>query len=403
MTKVKRLGYIALIAFFCIGLLCAAFGPGRRWLAYYFRLKAYGYEQSDDWIRTEQMARLSLRLVPNDVYTLTMLGNALEVLQRHDEQERVFRKAVALAPNYVYAAAGLGSALYFLGRKEEAEQWERRAVDLDPSIAQLQTDLAGTLLALGRNDEAEVHLREALSLDPDLPMAHSSLGDVLLRRGETEEAEAEFCEAVRLAPQWWKTHLTLSTFLLRQNRLDEAQTEIQEGLRLEPNEADLVQNLGELYWRRGDLVEAEQQYRKGYQVAKGYARATHQLAWFLSAGKGQKEFDEGKLTDLEKTLREAIRLWPDFASPYNNLGCMLIADSNRWGEAEALIKKSIDLAPAQEKPNSFDSLGELLAKQPRRRAEAVAAYREALAGFSAAGESNDVNRVREILDRLKMQ
>ena len=398
--RVIRMGLTVVIS---IALVYVALEPGRKRLAYYFRLKAYQYQQADDWIHTERMARLSLMLVPNDVYTLTMLGNSLEVLQRHDEQEQVFRKAVALAPKDFHALSGLGAALYFQGRAEEAAECEHKAIEINPSIAQGQTDYAGTLLALGRNDEAEEHLREALKLDPKLPMAHSSLGEVLARRGKIKEAEAELREAVLLAPQWGKTHLTLSTFLLRQNRLDEAQTEIQEGLHLEPNEADLIQDLGELYWRQGKLAEAEQQYRKGYQVARGYARAAHQLAWFLSAVKGQKEFDEGKLTDLEKTLREAIRLWPDLASPYNNLGYMLIADSNRWGEAEALIKRSIDLASAQEKPNSFDSLGELFSKQPQRRAEAVAAYREALAGFSAAGNSNDADRVRNSLHRLEAQ
>jgi Flp pilus assembly protein TadD len=247
-----------------------------------------------------------------------------------------------------------------------------------------------------------VHLREALSLDPDLPMAHSSLAEVLARRGKTEEAELEFCEAVRLAPQWWKSHLNLSKFFLHQNRLDEAQMEIQECLRLQPNAADAVQNLGELYWKRGNLMEAERQYRKGYQLAKGYARAAHQLALFLLAGKGKQLFDEGKLGDLERTLREAIRLWPTFPQPYNNLGYTLIADSNRWDEAESLIRRAIELASPQD-PNFFDSLGELLSKQPRRRAEAIAAYRTALAGYTEMGSSNDIHRVRDILSRLETQ
>ncbi|MGO9243765.1 MAG: tetratricopeptide repeat protein [Verrucomicrobiia bacterium] len=383
-----------------IALVYVALEPGRKRLAYYFRLKAYQYQQADDWIHTERMARLSLALVPNDVYTLILLGDSLEVLQRYDEQEQVFRKAVALAPNDVYAFAGLGPALYYLGRDEEAERYEQKAIDLDPSIAQVQTDLAGILLALGRNDEAEEHLREALILDPGLPMAHISLGEVFARRGKMEEAEAEFCGAVLLAPQWWKPHLGLSTFFLYQNRLDEAQMEIQEGLRLQPDAADLVQNLGELYWKRGNLVEAERQYRKGCQLAKDYARAAHQLALFLSEGKGKQQFDEGKFSDLERTLREAIRLWPTFAQPYNNLGYILIADSNRWDEAESLIRRSIDLASAQD-PNFFDSLGELLSKQPRRRDEAVAAYRKALAGYTEMGSSNDIHRVQEILDRLE--
>ncbi len=122
--RARRILCLCVATVACVALVYAAFGPGRRWLAYYFRLKAYRYQQFGDWIHTERMARRSLALVPDDVFTLTMLGNALEELQRYDEQEQVFRKAVALAPNDVYAFAGLGPALYYLGRDEEAERYE---------------------------------------------------------------------------------------------------------------------------------------------------------------------------------------------------------------------------------------------------------------------------------------
>ncbi len=148
------------------------------------------------------------------------------------------------------------------------------------------------------------------------------------------------------------------------------------------------------------MVEAEQQYRKGYQAAEGYARAAHQLAWFLAINKGRQELNQGKPHDAEESFREAIRLWPTFALAYNDLAYVLIADSNRWVEAERLIKKSLDLASAEDKPYCLDTLGELLAKQPQRRAEAVAAYQQALAGFTKAGDSNEVKRVHVSLSRL---
>jgi len=264
----------------------------------------------------------------------------------------------------------------------------------------LQTDYAGVLLGLGRNNEAETRLREAIRLDPQLWMAHDSLALVLFRQGKSGDAETEYRESVRLGPLEHKTHLNLSTFLLRQNRLDEAQKEIQEALRLEPNSSDALQNLGEVHWRQGKLAEAEQLYRKGYESAKGYAKAARQLARFLAMGKGQKEYDEGKLSECEESNREATRLWPAFATAYNNLGCVLIANSNRWAEAEALIKKSLDLSSDGEKPGFLDSLGELLSKQPKRKSEAVAAYQEALAGYSKAGNSNQVSQLSKILQDL---
>jgi len=153
----------------------------------------------------------------------------------------------------------------------------------------------------------------------------------------------------------------------------------------------------------GELIEAEREYREAVRVANGLTRALPELAWFLFAGKGEHQYDEKKFREAEETYREVISLSTNYALAYNNLADLLIADSNRWGEAEVLIRKSLDYARAEEKPWCLESLGELLAKLPQRRAEAVAAYREALAGFSVAGNSNEVDRVRDILNRLETQ
>ena len=381
----------------------AAFGPGRKCLAYYLRRRAYAYQQSRDWVHTERTARLSLALVPNDVYTLTMLGAALEMLEHYDEMEPVYRRAVALAPNSAQAMDGLGSALSFQGHYAEAEECLRKAVKLDPSIPEVQNDFGTSLYELGRFDEAEVQYREAIRLRPDYGTPHGGLGEILLQLGKVKEAEAEFREAVRLSPQRFKSHNGLGLFLLKVDRLDEAEAEFQNALRLQPGSADVRCNLGELYWKQGKFVEAESQYRDAFRLAHGLPRAAKQLALFLIEAKGRHQFSEGKLRDAEETLREAVGLTPNSAFAYNNLGTMLTADSNRWTEAEELIKKSVDLASAEEKPLCLDSLGQFLAKQPQRRAEAVTVYREVLAEYSTAGRTDDVNRVRDILNHLETQ
>lgn len=174
-------------------------------------------------------------------------------------------------------------------------------------------------------------------------------------------------------------------------------------MRLEPDSSDVAINLGELCWRQGKLAEAERHYRGACETAKGYARGTSELVRFLWAAKSQHELREGNVSEAERIYREALVLAPKFAPVYSDLGYMLIADSNRWSEAEELIRKSVELASDKERPICLDSLGELLAKQPRRRAEAINAYRAALTAFSENGTTNQVVRVRKILDRLEQQ
>ena len=95
-----------------------------------------------------------------------------------------------------------------------------------------------------------------------------------------------------------------------------------------------------------------------------------------------------------------MSLIPDFAMVYNNLGNLLIADSNRWDEAETLIRESLEHAHDDEKPFCYASLGELLAQQGRSN-DAKVAYQSALAGFSEAGYTDRVERISDALQSLE--
>src|SRR5208282_1517852 len=52
-----------------------------------------------DWHGVERTARIVILVAPHDAEGWILLGDALESLQRYDEQERVCRRAVELAPD----------------------------------------------------------------------------------------------------------------------------------------------------------------------------------------------------------------------------------------------------------------------------------------------------------------
>jgi len=369
----------------------------------YLARKVTASEQYGDWATTELMARLYILLVPHDGYGWRALGGALEMLQRFNEMERAHRRAVALSPSDPHALNGLGAALYFLGRYEEAERYLRESVELAPLDAQLQCDFAASLFAVGRIQESERHCREALRLDPNLGTAHIGLGEILFARGEMKEAEIELRKAVQVDPQKYKTHNALGVFLMRVNRLDEAERAIREALRLQPDSPDVRCNLGALFWKRNQLVEAEREYREAFRIANGLARARFDLAQFLMGGKARHLVQEERFREAEEVHREVLRLTPNWAYAYNDYGNLLIFQSNRWEEAEVLLRKSLEYARTEERPDCSFTLGCLLAKQPVRQAEAVKVFREALAGFLALGKTNWANDVQNILHDLNTQ
>lgn len=78
----------------------------------------------------------------------------------------------------------------------------------------------------------------------------------------------------------------------------------------------------------------------------------------------------------QAALRNAAKLDPADAWPWNALGALLAGQPDRAGEAEAAYRKAIDIDPAY--ADACHNLGVLLAKQPDRVGEAEAAYRKAI-------------------------
>jgi tetratricopeptide (TPR) repeat protein len=84
---------------------------------------------------------------------------------------------------------------------------------------------------------------------------------------------------------------------------------------------------------------------------------------------GQREF-----SSAVRELEEAIKLSPDYATAYNNLG-YAYSRLGKYEEAERAFNKYTELIP--DEPNPYDSLGELLMKEGKFD-ESMAAYKKAL-------------------------
>ena len=89
---------------------------------------------------------------------------------------------------------------------------------------------------------------------------------------------------------------------------------------------------------------------------------------------GTRHMAVGRASEAEVSFREAIRLMPDLAEAYANLG-MLLEDKDRPDEAESCYRQSLTLNP--DLGQTHLNLGGLLLKQ-KRFDEAEAAYRLAI-------------------------
>ncbi len=127
-------------------------------------------------------------------------------------------------------------------------------------------------------------------------------------------------------------------------------------------------NLGLYYSKLERYPEAEQAYRVAIRLNPNYAIAYNNLGLLL---------DEklGRFADAEAAYRMAIQLDPSAAIAYYNLG-NLLRDAARHADAESAYRNAIELNLND--AAVFNNLGGLLAKDSTRHRDAEAAYRRAI-------------------------
>ena len=104
---------------------------------------------------------------------------------------------------------------------------------------------------------------------------------------------------------------------------------------------------------------------------KAKSNATH---WFNFGY--YLHIDFGRYAESEQAYREAIRLDPNYAAPWNGLGTLLLDHLARYAESEQAYREAIRLDPKL--AWSWNNLGNLLQDHLARYAESEQAYREAI-------------------------
>jgi tetratricopeptide (TPR) repeat protein len=215
------------------------------------------------------------------------------------------------------------------------------------------------MLHPGRLDDAIAAFREAIRLNPGSAPAHSALGDALSLRGERDEAIGEYRTAIRLDPgsdAAKRARHGIGTNLRKQGKLEEAIAAYKEAV--------AGGDLGEYF--HIDLYDAENAQRHASEAMAEYLDAVRSKPTEFAVHKnllGVVLRYQGKLSESVATLREAIRLRPDFADAHLNLARTLVAQDEPIA-AIAEFREAIRLDPARaaaqkDLQTALDSLGNL--------------------------------------------
>lgn len=265
---------------------------------------------------------------------------------------------------------------------------------LAPAAPAVHNELGVLLARRSREEEAARHLRRAVELAPEYGDAHYNLGVVLGSSGHLEEGIQHLRQAVELLPDDAHAAYNLGAALRLQGRLVEAEGELRRALRLQPDYAQAVDLLGSVLVMRGKLAEAVDQFRRAVSLAPQDAQVRFHLAMALT-GLG------GDPAEVAEHLREAIRLSPSWAEPYNSLAWMLATSPDPAmrdpAQALALAERAAQLSGRRD-PKVLDTLAAAQAAGGDF-ASAVATARTALA---LAGESSAGRLAQEIRQRLRL-
>jgi tetratricopeptide (TPR) repeat protein len=222
------------------------------------------YRKKGDVPKATVAFERALRLAPNDVPTMTWLGEAALDQGRPDAGEPLFAKAVSLEPRSAAAHYSLGRAA--LGRKDYvgAARHLEEALALDEKASVIHYSLAMAYRGLGDQRRAELHLQQRGTLqtkpDPLLKaldeLLNSALtyernADVAGSRGEWSAAAEYLRKAVALAPTRASPHHKLGTALFYLKDRVGAAREFEETLRLSPGFAAAHYALGVLHEEDG--------------------------------------------------------------------------------------------------------------------------------------------------------
>lgn len=351
-------------------------------------------------------AQSALRLKPDSVPTLVLLGDACLTLNRNENAREAYSKAVKLHPGCSAAWYGLGklalsqddfesavhafeTALrlqpeasmmrYPLGmayrgigeiekaKEQMTQQGVLRPVAFDPLVVDLETLNVQTwikqgsdALRAGRPDKAVRILSRAVVAEPGDYSLRINLGLALARVGDEDGAFAQYIEALEIEPENYSAYTHLGTLLASMDRRDEASAYLRQAIELNPLDYHAHYNLGKNLRVLGNDAEALIHIEKVIQLDPSHEMARAARARILAAF--------GRCEAAATGVEEGLDLLPDSLILMDVLARLLSACpspqirdperaiklATRAFEREQIIQHAVTLALAHGAAGNFD-------------------------------------------------
>ena len=248
----------------------------------------------------------------------------------------------------------------------------------------------------GNYDRAKQQFQAALQTDPRFALSHIALAETNLglyrvRRDPSDLAAAKDAanQAIQLKSNLAGGHIVLGAILTELNSPDQATAELELAIKLDPRDPSAYRVLARLYRSQKRHREAEQTYQR--------AIAMRPTDWIGYSDLGFYYLTRQRQAEAEVQLRKVIELTPDNHLGYRNLGTALLSAGKDPSQAEAMMRRAIELNPGG---RNYNNLGALLIFFKRYR-EAVPVMEKAVQ-LSAEEGANDFKGLGNLGDSYSL-
>ena len=198
---------------------------------------------------------------------------------------------------------------------------------------------ARELLAKGSAERAVEMLRPVVADEPDNADARILLGTALALEGVRAESIAQLHEAIQLRPESAAAYNSLGMALSRFLETSAAREAFEKAIRLDPNLASAHVNLSTILAQSGESALATQHLDRAIQIESDTPLAAR--AYYLRA---EIHRERNELEASRADLEQAVRLRPDFATAWSELGVVRRVLAEETGALQA-FEQAVRFAP----------------------------------------------------------
>ena len=205
--------------------------------------------------QAEQLYRAVLRIDPDNLDALNLLGVVRQDLGHTDESLALINRAISIDPAFPEAHANLARGLNAMGQPDKAAIAAQKACDLDPGLGDGWLQLGFAHLALGQDRDAMSVLREAAVLFPDSTEVHVAIAGAAQRLNNPAAAAAAWTSVLRIQPDRVDALVNLGAAYGNMRQLDDALRLHQHAVAVAPDDFSAKAALAVTLHRRRDAAE----------------------------------------------------------------------------------------------------------------------------------------------------